>query len=104
MEDFHDVNGTQPMEINHMQNELDIDNLIVAPAIQQVLVQPPFVAQQAVNNGPVIQRLIPDERYVPGKRISLSQVLCSLSNVPIIGLISSILSAKTSSVISQSKM
>ncbi len=82
MEDFHDVNGTQPMEINHMQN----------------------VAQQAVNNGPVIQRLIPDERYVPGKRISLSQVLCSLSNVPIIGLISSILSAKTSSVISQSKM
>jgi hypothetical protein len=78
--------------------------LIVAPTRQQVRVQPGLVAQQAVNNVPVIQRLIPDERYVAGKRISLSQVLCSLSNAPIIGLISSILLAKTGSYISQSQI
>jgi hypothetical protein len=104
MAESGDVNGTQPMEINHMQHEPDIDNLIANHTIQQVRVQSGLVAQQAVNNVPVIQRLIPDERYVPGKRISLSQVLFSLSNVPIIVLISSILLAKTVSFISQSKI
>jgi hypothetical protein len=51
-------------------NEPDIGRLVLDNRMPLQPPQQPLLAQQAVNHAPVVQRPIPDQPYVPGKRKS----------------------------------
>ncbi|CAF1098679.1 unnamed protein product [Adineta steineri] len=58
MQNSDNITGTQPVEIEYPNDGIDIDRMIVPPAIQQRPVQQP------INNAPVTRRPIRDEPYI----------------------------------------
>ncbi|CAF3982030.1 unnamed protein product [Adineta steineri] len=60
MQNSDNITGTQPVEIEYPNDGIDIDRMIVPPAIQQRPVQQP------INNAPVTRRPIRDEPYIAG--------------------------------------
>ncbi len=78
MTNQHSGTGTQATEIDRHENMPAIDRLIVANGILGAHNQHLLLAHEAINQAPVIQRLIPDEAYTPGNVKLLCSSRCNI--------------------------